>query len=98
MQCFFGIVIEKDAFVFDPLIPSALNNMRVHLLLAACQVEISYRVQEHGRGPTAVLLNGVLLPFSREKNRYRTGAARVEREAFLSALTEDGNQLTIELE
>lgn len=98
MQCFLGVVIEQEAFVFDPLIPSALDQLRVQLFLTGYQVEITYRVQEHGRGPIAILLNETLLPFIREKNLYRKGAARVDKEAFVSALTEGRNQLTIELE
>lgn len=98
MQCFLGLLVEKNALVIDPVIPAGLDNLRVHLLLAGHQVEVVYRVQARGCGPATIRLNGVSLPFSREKNLYRTGAVRVSKDAFLGVLTGNSDKLTVELE
>jgi cellobiose phosphorylase len=98
LQCFLGLVVERNALVIDPMIPAALDGLRAWLQVGGHRVEVIYRVRARGCDPGAVYLNGVALPFGREKNVYRTGGVRVPMEAFVSGLTGSGDQLTVELE
>lgn len=97
MQCFLGLGVEKQALVFDPMIPAQLDLLRVRLQLAGHPLEVTYRIRERGFGPVALVLNGVPLAFERASNRYRTGAARVALPVFLAALTGEDDQLIIDL-
>jgi len=98
MQCLLGLCMEKDALVVDPCIPTDLDGMTAVVNLTGRAVEVVYRTGKTGRGPLAVELNGTLLEFSRENNRYRLAGVRIPMESWLSHLKEDGNRLVITLE
>ena len=76
-ECFVGVRRSASAIVIDPVVPRALDGLRADILLAGESVTMVYRTGAKGRGPVALHLNGEALPFTREPNRYRTGAARV---------------------
>jgi cellobiose phosphorylase len=97
MQCFLGIRQAQAALIIDPVIPAALDGLKVILQLAGHPVEITYQITGRGCGPTAITLNGVNLAFVREENPYRPGAARIAMDALLGAMTASDNQLTIQL-
>jgi cellobiose phosphorylase len=97
MQCFLGVRQGKSLLVVDPVIPKTLDGLRVELALAGCMVEVSYRIQGAGCGPTAVNLNGADLPFARGANPYRTGAAEIPMAAFREYLIEGTNRLTVHI-
>jgi cellobiose phosphorylase len=97
-QCFLGIRQESDGLIIDPVIPSALDGLTAALAIAGRQVEVSYRVKAHGRGPVSIDLNGTNLEFTREENRYRPGAARVSLETFIRLLSGADDRLTVCIE
>ena len=97
MQCFLGVRQGKSLLVVDPVIPKTLDGLRVELALAGCMVEVSYRIQGAGCGPTAVNLNGADLPFTHGSNPYRTGAAEIPMAAFREYLIEGTNRLTVHI-
>jgi 1,2-beta-oligoglucan phosphorylase len=74
---FLGLNLEADALSLDPVIPAALDGLRVELELFGKSVEIAYELKGAGCGVRAVTINGTSVPFDREANPYRTGAARV---------------------
>jgi cellobiose phosphorylase len=96
-QCFLGLRQEQHSLVIDPVIPAALDGMKVKVSLAGRPVEITYCVKAKGCGPVSVSLNGVPLDFVREKNMYRTGAARISMEVIVRQRTGKTDQLTIVL-
>ena len=95
MQCFLGLRQEKEHLVVDPVVPMALDGMRVTVELAGHALELLYRISENGRGPVSVNLNGVDLDFIRENNPYRPGAARIPMSAILQGLVAEGNRITV---
>ena len=97
MQCFFGLRQEKALLAIDPVMPKALDGLRIELDLAGKAVEVSYRIEKNGCGPTKVTLNGTDLTFIREANPYRTGAARIPMAVVLEHLTQTTNRLTVQL-
>jgi cellobiose phosphorylase len=97
IQCFLGLRWESMQLVVDPVMPEALDGLRTEIVLADKQFEVTYRVEKNGCGTTRVSLNGVNLPFTRVKNPYRTGAARIPMAVVLEHLTQTTNRLTVQL-
>jgi 1,2-beta-oligoglucan phosphorylase len=100
LRRFLGFTCEADALCIDPVMPAALDGMRVTMSLRGYPLEVTYRVGAVGCGVNAVVLNGrtlPLLPSAQEPNPYRRGAVRVRMAALLECLTRTGNTLAIDL-
>jgi len=82
----FGLRLEVDALLIDPVLPAALDGMRVGVTLLGHDLEIVYRVRGAGFGVTALGLDGRPLAFDLEPNPYRRGAARVSLHDVTTAL------------
>ena len=72
-----GLRIEAAALLIDPVLPPALDGLRVDVVLLGQRFEIRYRVRGAGCGVDALQLDGGMLAFGEEANPYRRGAARV---------------------
>ena len=96
-ECFLGIRRHNSTIILDPVIPKALNGLRAEIELAGKKVRVEYRIENRGCGPTAIILNGAPLPFEREANPYRSGAAAVPMAAVNEQLEEAENTLEIRL-
>lgn len=97
-RCLLGLRPGRTSVVLDPVLPRALDGLRAAWELEGCPVQVEYRVRARGRGPLAIALNGRDVPFEREPNPYRTGAARISLSELRPALSPNANLLTIELE
>jgi cellobiose phosphorylase len=97
-ECLLGIRVTRSALVVDPVIPAALDGLRVDIDLAGKRVTASYRVAAIGAGPMSLSLNGAELPFRREANPYRSGGAHVPMAALTPRLTNDENVLHVQLQ
>ena len=73
----FGLRLEADALLIDPVLPAALDGVRLRVTLLGCELEIVYRVHGAGCGVRSLQLDGRPLAFDVESNPYRRGAARV---------------------
>jgi cellobiose phosphorylase len=80
MHCFLGLREESLSVVVDPVIPAALNGLKVEMTLAGRPVEVTYHIIGKGCGPVSINLNGVNLHFSRDHNAYRPGARASSRQ------------------
>ena len=98
VQHFIGLRLEKHALLVDPVIPAALDGMRVSLVIHGRPLEVVYRITRKGCGVTSVNLNGMDLDFIRLENPYRTGAARVSMQSFLNRVSGVNDRLTVCLE
>ncbi len=74
----FGLRLEADALVVDPVLPASLDGTRLRATLFGSEVEIVYRVQGTGFGVGALSLDDRALPFAEIPNPYRHGAAEVK--------------------
>jgi cellobiose phosphorylase len=92
---FIGLNVEATALSVDPVIPSALDGLRVTTTLLGRPIEVSYCVGERGCGVKEMKLNGRKLAFEREHNPYREGAGRVAIKAVTDALQAKKNKLEI---
>jgi cellobiose phosphorylase len=95
LQCFLGLRREQSLLVVDPVIPPSLDGLRVEMDWGGFLMEVTYRIKAAGCGPTGVNLNGGELPYTREANPYRPGAAEVPMAAVRERLTAGTNRLTV---
>ena len=82
----FGLRLEADALLIDPVLPAALDGTRVGATLLRHDLEIVYRVRGAGCGVSSLQLDGRPLAFDTEPNPYRRGAARVSLHDVAAAL------------
>jgi cellobiose phosphorylase len=94
---FLGLSPEATSLSVDPVIPSALDGLRVTTTLLGKPIEVSYAVGAKGCGVSKIELNGRTLAFEREHNPYREGAARVPIKAVMDALQTKKNNLKVAL-
>lgn len=86
MRQFLGLRPQAAGLDLDPVMPASLDGLRLEVQLGDQRLALHYRVGPAGHGVQQVLLNGVALPFERQPNPYRSGAARVPQAAWLQAL------------
>jgi cellobiose phosphorylase len=98
MHCFLGLRQEHARLIIDPVIPPALDGLKVAVNLAGHRVEVDYQVGPLGHGPRTISLNGAALEFSRDPNPYRTGGAVVPLPPLLARLGGQADRLTVSLE
>ncbi len=94
---FLGLSCESDVLHVDPVIPGALDGLRVETSLRGRPVKIHYRIGASGCGVNEITLNGQSLSFTREANPHRRGAARVSMASVLELLNAADNCLSIDL-
>jgi cellobiose phosphorylase len=73
----FGLRLEADALLVDPVLPPALDGLRVEVVLLGQRFDIRYRMRGAGCGVASLSLDGRALAFVEDANPYRRGAARV---------------------
>jgi len=95
---FLGLSEQWPGLCVDPVIPAALDGLRVQARLLGHELDVHYRIGSRGCGPKAIELNGAALPFTQNENPHRRGAARVTRRALEARLTGGRNALTIEID
>jgi 1,2-beta-oligoglucan phosphorylase len=97
LRRFLGLTWESRALCVDPVMPGALDGMRVMMSARGHPLEVTYRVGASGSGVNDIVLNGERLPFTRAANPHRRGAAQVTAGAVLDRLTRNRNTLAIDL-
>jgi 1,2-beta-oligoglucan phosphorylase len=97
LRHFLGLTWGATALCVDPVMPVSLDGMRVKMPIGSHPLEVTYRVGTSGCGVNDIVLNGERLPFAREANPHRRGAARVAIAAVLDRLTRSRNTLAIDL-
>ncbi len=95
---FLGLDWQHDGLNLDPVIPAALDGLRIATVLKGRDLEIHYRIKAAGSGVRSVALNGAPLAFTPRPNRHRGGAALLAREELLSRFTSGRNTLDVSLD
>ena len=94
----FGLRLEAEALLVDPVLPAALDGLEVQATLMEQPLTIRYRVQGQGCGVDTLTIDGRALAFTEEPNPYRRGAARVPLNDLLTALEAARDQKTLTIE
>jgi cellobiose phosphorylase len=97
MRHFLGLNCESDVLSVDPVIPAALDGLRVETALFGRPIEVRYRIRGSGCGVNAIVLNDEPLSFTCCANPHRRGAALVAKAAMVDRLTAERNALTIDV-
>ncbi len=97
MRRFLGFSRENNRLRLDPVMPAALNGLRVRLSLAAHPIEVEYRITDPGCGVRRIVLNDQPLAFTVADNPHRVGAALVSMPAVLARLRAGNNLLRVEI-
>jgi cellobiose phosphorylase len=92
-----GLRLRCGTLGLDPVLPRALDGLRVRIDLAGRPVDISYQRGALGHAPKAIALNGSPLPFVRETHAYREGGAVIAMDLLRERLRDAGNQLVVEV-
>jgi CRISPR-associated protein Csx3 len=94
---FLGLSYEANVLRLDPVIPQALDGLRVDTTLRGQPLEVRYRIGSAGCGVVEVSLNDKPLSFTLEANPHRRGAALVSLQAVLEQLRAQQNVLTVRI-
>ena len=95
IQNFLGVRWEQERLIIDPVMPASLDGLTISMALAGTQLELVYRIDAKGFGPTKVLLNGSELSFTRGQNPYRTGGAEIPMSAVRDYITPEANRIEV---
>ena len=90
-----GLRLHADTVEIDPVMPPALDGLRVAIDINCAPLEVEYSVAGGGAGVTSLELDGVPLPFERAANPHRPGAARIERAELEAAIGRGARSLRI---
>lgn len=90
-----GLRLQARAVELDPVMPPALDGLRVAIEFDGVPLEVAYAVTGSGAGVVAVELDGVPVPFERVANPHRLGAVRIERARFEAALRGGARRLGV---
>jgi cellobiose phosphorylase len=94
---FLGLSCEAGALRVDPVIPTALDGLRIETTLRGRPIEVRYRIGSAGCGVVEVSLNDRPLSFTLEANPHRRGAALVALPSVLDQLKTQQNVLAIRI-
>jgi len=97
MRCFLGLSCQSQFLRVDPVIPGALDGLKVHTVLLGRAFELIYRIGPAGCGVHQLALNDRPLPFERDSNPHRTGAALVAIAALAERLAIGRNLLAVQI-
>jgi len=92
-----GIRSRFGSTIFDPVMPKALDVLEATVQICGRPVTLRYHVSGTNEGVTRLEVNGTDIPFTREKNPYRTGGAVVSYDALIQALGPDENRVEISM-
>ncbi|MFI5356755.1 MAG: hypothetical protein ACHQ4G_05415 [Opitutales bacterium] len=80
------------------MLPRSLDGLTVDTHLLGLPVQLVYRVRSAAFAPTAVRVNGALLPGDRrDSNPYRAAGPRVAAAEVAARLRESANRIVVEL-
>ena len=94
---FLGLSSESSVLSIDPVIPEALDGLKVETTLLGYPIDVHYRIGPAGCGVDSIVLNDEALPVTFRSNPHRRGAALVSRAAVLKRLSRERNVMTVDV-
>ncbi|MDP2006601.1 MAG: hypothetical protein Q8K45_13065 [Rubrivivax sp.] len=92
---FLGLRRAHDTLLLDPVLPQALAGLVAPVRVAGVEIQLELQPGPLGHGPTALLLDGEWLPFTRAAHPYRSGGARVDMAELRRRLAAGARRLVV---
>jgi cellobiose phosphorylase len=92
-----GLRVHHDAIIIDPVMPNSLNGFAASLDFLGRSIRFEYQIRENNFGPSAILVNGKPVSFTREENKYRLGGAVIQVNRLNDLLHHEGNIIEVRL-
>jgi 1,2-beta-oligoglucan phosphorylase len=92
-----GLRIESARVIIDPVMPHSFNGLSATMNLIGHLVTLVYNIQESSFGPKAISINGNVIKFMIEQNKYRQGGAVIPTDQFLAMMNQQDNIVEISL-
>jgi cellobiose phosphorylase len=97
VRALLGLRKLRESVLIDPVIPDALDGLRIEIDLGGHRFDVRYARGVRGAGVEHLALNGTPLVFERLQNPYRIGGARIDIALWREALVSEVNRLDIQL-
>jgi 1,2-beta-oligoglucan phosphorylase len=92
-----GLRTESGKIIIDPVLPHSLDGLSASMDFMGHSVTFTYAVKESNFGPKAISVNGKLIQFTVEDNKYRQGGAVIPTDQFSAMLNQQDNLIEIQL-
>lgn len=92
-----GLRTEVEKVILDPVIPHSMDGLSASIRFLDHDVTFRYAVKVDNFNPKMIAINGKLIHFTYEENKYRMGGAIIPAEQFLAALSQKSNIVEISL-
>jgi cellobiose phosphorylase len=92
-----GLRLEFGNVVIDPVIPDSMDGMSASFDLLGRHLTLKYKVSESNFSPKTIAINGNIITFTYQENKYRKGGAVIPVEQFLALLNQTENSVEINL-
>jgi cellobiose phosphorylase len=90
-----GLRLEFGNVVIDPVIPDSMDGMSASFDLLGRHLTLKYKVSESNFSPKTIAVNGNIITFALQENKYRKGGAVIPVEQFLALLNQTENIVEI---
>ena len=90
-----GLRIEFGNIIIDPVIPRSMDGLSASLDFLGHPMTLKYVIKEGSFSPKAISINGNVLPFNYQENKYRRGGAVIPVETLLALLNQQVNMVEI---
>jgi len=92
-----GLRVEFGNVIVDPVIPHSMDGLSASMDFMGHSVTFRYAVKENCYSPKAIAIDGKVLRFTHEDNKYRLGGAVIPANMFLAMLGRQGSIVEIQL-
>ncbi len=92
-----GLRLEFGNVVIDPVIPDSMDGMSASFDLLGRHLTLKYKVSGSNFSPKTIAVNGNIITFALQENKYRKGGAVIPVEQFLALLNQTENIVGISL-
>lgn len=92
-----GIRLNASTLIIDPVMPAGFDGTEASTSLWGHPVRLVYKTGKKGFGVETATLNGQPLTSQQEENPYREGGIIIDKQQFISLLTNEVNILNIEI-
>ncbi|MDP2422865.1 MAG: amylo-alpha-1,6-glucosidase, partial [Bacteroidales bacterium] len=92
-----GLRVEHKNIIIDPVMPQSFDGFVAQMDFMGHCVAFRYTIKEGSFSPKTVTINGKVIQFTLDANKYRRGGAVIPKEQFMAMLQMQNNIIEIKL-